>query len=360
MVAAVPMVMQVPGERAIESSISCQSPCVMRPARSSSQYFHVSDPEPSVWSRQWPLQHRPRGQVDRRQIHAGRAHDERGRGLVATAHQHRAVDGVGAQQLLGLHGEEIAVQHRGRLLHGLGERHGRHLQRETARLPHAALHLLGALPEMRMAVVDVRPGIDDRDHRLARVVGAVVAHLRRARAMAERAQVLDAEPAVANEVPRGVFSWRDCIYLRAGGDMAKKRSEPRVVRPDDIDPHHDWKRPLQAPGHHAGRFRGARRFPPPARLPPRAHARGAGATPGLGAMLSLRPAQHPLHHQHRDRRVGARQADALLPAHRQRRALHLGFRLGGAPPQAVLRPGCTHDHCRAGHARACAARSAPT
>ena len=30
---------------------------------------------------------------------------------------------------------------------------------------------------------------------------------------------------------------------------SKKRPEPIIVRPDDIDPHHDWKRPLQAPGH---------------------------------------------------------------------------------------------------------------
>ena len=32
--------------------------------------------------------------------------------------------------------------------------------------------------------------------------------------------------------------------------MAKKKlREPRIIRPDDIDPHHDWTRPLQAPGH---------------------------------------------------------------------------------------------------------------
>ena len=32
--------------------------------------------------------------------------------------------------------------------------------------------------------------------------------------------------------------------------MARKRArEPKIVRPDDIDPHHDWDRPLQAPGH---------------------------------------------------------------------------------------------------------------
>src|SRR5947209_1166544 len=31
--------------------------------------------------------------------------------------------------------------------------------------------------------------------------------------------------------------------------MAKKAREPRIIRPEDIDPHHDWTRPLQAPGH---------------------------------------------------------------------------------------------------------------
>jgi Xaa-Pro dipeptidase len=31
--------------------------------------------------------------------------------------------------------------------------------------------------------------------------------------------------------------------------MARSLKEPRVVRPDDIDPHHNWSRPIQAPGH---------------------------------------------------------------------------------------------------------------
>ena len=61
MVAAVPMVMQVPGERAMPSSISCQSCSVMFPARSSAQYFQVSDPDPSVFSRQWPVSIGPAG-----------------------------------------------------------------------------------------------------------------------------------------------------------------------------------------------------------------------------------------------------------------------------------------------------------
>ena len=31
--------------------------------------------------------------------------------------------------------------------------------------------------------------------------------------------------------------------------MSRKRPEPKVIRPDDVDPRHDWSRPLQAPGH---------------------------------------------------------------------------------------------------------------
>ena len=46
MVLAVPIVMQWPGERAMPSSTSCQSFSVMLPARSSAQYFQVSEPEP--------------------------------------------------------------------------------------------------------------------------------------------------------------------------------------------------------------------------------------------------------------------------------------------------------------------------
>jgi len=30
---------------------------------------------------------------------------------------------------------------------------------------------------------------------------------------------------------------------------SKKKIEPKVIRPDDIDPHHNWSRPVQAPGH---------------------------------------------------------------------------------------------------------------
>src|SRR5262249_45117975 len=46
MVAAVPMTMQVPNERAMPLSISFHCSSVMRPARFSVQYFHTSEPEP--------------------------------------------------------------------------------------------------------------------------------------------------------------------------------------------------------------------------------------------------------------------------------------------------------------------------
>ena len=96
-----------------------------------------------------------------------RAHEQRGRGLVAAAHQHAAVDGIGAQQLLGLHREEVAVQHRGRLHESLRQRHRRHLDRETAGLPDAALDFLGARAEMAVARIDVAPGVEHGDDRLA-------------------------------------------------------------------------------------------------------------------------------------------------------------------------------------------------
>ena len=61
MVEAVPIVMQWPGERAMPFSISVQSASVILPARRSSQYFQVSEPEPSDWPRQLPRSIGPAG-----------------------------------------------------------------------------------------------------------------------------------------------------------------------------------------------------------------------------------------------------------------------------------------------------------
>src|SRR3546814_2786623 len=53
---------------------------------------------------------------------------------------------------------------------------------------------------MGVAGVDLGPGVDHRDHRLAGPVGPVVAHLQRARAMAERPEVVGAVPTVAAQI----------------------------------------------------------------------------------------------------------------------------------------------------------------
>ena len=79
----------------------------------------------------------------------------------------------------------------------------RHLHRESPRLPDTALDLLDPLLEVRVAGIDVAPGVEDRDHRLAGVVRARVAHLRGARTVAERAQVVHAVPAVAAQLEVG-------------------------------------------------------------------------------------------------------------------------------------------------------------
>src|ERR1035437_5880726 len=103
--------------------------------------------------------------------------------------------------------------------------------------------------------------------------------------------------------------------------MARKRKavEPKIVKTTDIDPKrrvspapdglydpanpgHRWERPLQAPGRmqvdfeERVDFRRLHEY----RL---ARTRNALAKSGLGALARVRPAQHPLHIQHGDRRV---------------------------------------------------------
>src|SRR5258708_4813886 len=66
----------------------------------------------------------------------------------------------------------------------------------------------------------------------------------------------------------------------------KKTAEPKIIRPDDIDPHHNWKRPLQAPGHTQVDFEERINF---RRLHDYrlARVRAALAASGLGALLSF-------------------------------------------------------------------------
>ena len=205
------------------SSTSCQSVSSMLPARSSAQYFQTSLPEPSGLSVPVASEHRTCGHVDRRQVHADRAHEETRRRLVAAAHEHRTVDGMRPQELFRLHREEVAIHHRRGFEIRLRHRLRRQLHRETTRLPYAAFDFLDALLEMRVARVQIAPCVDDRDHGLAAEVFPRVAHLQRARAVTERAEVFRAEPFVTAQV----FG---TLALRHGHRLLREKREEHGSR----------------------------------------------------------------------------------------------------------------------------------
>ncbi len=115
------------------------------------------------------VEHRPGGHHHRRQVDADRAHQQPRHRLVAPAEQHRAIDRVGPQELLGLHRQLVAVEHRARAQVGLAEAHHRHLEGHPARFPHAALHRFGDIAQPAVARVEVGPGVGDGDHRAASV-----------------------------------------------------------------------------------------------------------------------------------------------------------------------------------------------
>jgi hypothetical protein len=119
-----------------------------------------------------------------------------------------AVERMRSQQLLGLHGKEVAIEHGGRLDEGLGDRVRRQLEREAAGLEHAALDVLDPLLEVGVAGVDVGPGVEDADHRAAGPVLGGIAHLHQARAVAEGAQVVGREPAGAAQAGGGAAAGR--------------------------------------------------------------------------------------------------------------------------------------------------------
>ena len=150
-------------------------------------------------------QHRPGGKVDRRQVHRGGAEQQARRGLVAAAHQHHAVDGMAAQQFLGVHRQHVAVEHGGRLQEGFRQRQRRQFHREAAGHQHAALDVVDPALEMHVAGLRVRPGVEDRDDGPALPLLRRIAHLHRARAVAEGPEIVGREPAGAAELVGGLF-----------------------------------------------------------------------------------------------------------------------------------------------------------
>ena len=145
-------------------------------------------------------QHRARRYVDRGYAHADGAHDQPRRGLVATTQQHRAIERMTAQQLFGLHGQEVPVEHGRRLDERLRQRHRRQFDRKAAGLQHTALDVLRACPQVGVTGVDLAPGVDDGDDRPPAPIVGIVAELTQPRTMTERAQIVDAEPTMAAQV----------------------------------------------------------------------------------------------------------------------------------------------------------------
>ena len=147
-------------------------------------------------------QHRTGWHKNAWQVHRQGAHHQGWCGLVAATHQHAAIGGVRAEQFFSLHRQQVAVEHGGGFLKRLRQRHRRHLHREAPCLPHPPLDFLYPLLEVAVAGVDIAPGVDDGNHRLARIVAAVVAHLRGTRAMPKRPQILHPVPPVAAQFLR--------------------------------------------------------------------------------------------------------------------------------------------------------------
>ena len=113
------------------------------------------------------VEHRPAGHHDGRNITAGRAHQQRRRGLVATGQQHHGIDRVTANGFFHIHARQVAREHgRGAQV---GFTAGKHweLHREAACFQHAFLDVLGDLAEMRIARGQLRPGVADADNRFA-------------------------------------------------------------------------------------------------------------------------------------------------------------------------------------------------
>jgi len=126
----------------------------------------------------------------------------------------------------------------------------------------------------------------------------------------------------------------------------KKASEPTIIRPDDIDPHHRWDRPLQAPGHTQVDFEERIDF---RRLHDYrlARTRAALANSGLGALLSFD--QHNIRYT-TSTVIGEWARDKLT-----RYCLLTGngdpylWDFGSAARHHRLHaPWLQHDHCRAG------------
>ena len=116
-------------------------------------------------------------------------------------------------------------------------------------------------------------------------------------------------------------------------DITKR--DPIQIRAEDINPRYNWGRALPALGTMGVDFEERVDYRRLHKLPARPRPPGAGELQPRRA-AGVRRQQHPLPDLDQDRRMGARQALALGAAAAERRADHLGLRLGRRAPQALL------------------------
>ena len=175
---AVPIVLQWPRLRIIEDSDWMNSSLVRAPARTSSPRRQTSVPQPSACPRNVPFSIGPPGTTTAGRSDARRGHQQRGDRLVAAAEQHQAVDRVGPEHLLHGHRGHVPPQHRGGPDERLAEGDHGQVERDAARLVHAALDRLRDLVQVRVAGRQVGGGVRDGDLRpaLERVRGHPAAH----------------------------------------------------------------------------------------------------------------------------------------------------------------------------------------
>ena len=116
-----------------------------------------------------PVQHRPAGKHDGRDVDGGGAHQAGGRGLVAAGGEHDAVQRVAVQHLHERQVGEVAVQRRRRPLARFLDRVDREFQRQAAGGGDAVPHPLRQVEVVAVAGGDVAAGLGDADDRLARL-----------------------------------------------------------------------------------------------------------------------------------------------------------------------------------------------
>ena len=111
-------------------------------------------------------QHGAGDEHHRRDIGRYRRHQLRRHGLVAAAHQHRRIHGLGREHRFRIQRHQVAIMHRTWAERWLTQADSRETKRQSAFGKHAAAHGFDQFRHRAVAVVIVARGIGDADHGL--------------------------------------------------------------------------------------------------------------------------------------------------------------------------------------------------